>query len=202
MRRILRYSTLFAALAVCCGAFTSSLGASGGSGGTTTQSSIWMGTLGGNSSQAYGVSSNGSVVVGYASNAAGQYRAFRWTAAGGMKDLGDFGYAYASSYGVSADGSIVVGQAWDASFNQRAFRWTAANGLQDLGTLGGPYAESADISANGLVIVGDSWDASSNQHAPQERRVHHRYLEGLKLCVIRTGRRHAPAWCRPCRFPT
>src|SRR5213080_2070275 len=62
MRRILRYSTLFAALAVCCGAFTSSLGASGGSGGTTTtQSSIWMGTLGGNSSQAYGVSSNGSV---------------------------------------------------------------------------------------------------------------------------------------------
>src|SRR5205814_5239252 len=129
-------SALLMILAIGDGTFTSSLNANGG--GSTTQSVIWPGTLGGNSSQAYGTSSTGSVIVGYASNAAGQYRAFRWTAATGMKDLGDFGYAYASAYGVSGDGSIVVGEAWDASYNQRAFRWTAGGGLQDLGTVGDP----------------------------------------------------------------
>jgi len=129
--RILRYSALLIVLAIYDGTFTSPLSASGGGGGTAQ---VWLGTLGGNGSQAYEVSSTGSVVVGYASNASGQYRAFRWTATGGMQDLGDFGYAYAAAYGVSGDGSIVVGEAWDASFRQRAFRWTAAGGLQDLGT--------------------------------------------------------------------
>jgi probable HAF family extracellular repeat protein len=38
-------------------------------------------------SEAWGVSADGSVVVGWAENAAGQWRAFRWTAAGGMEDL-------------------------------------------------------------------------------------------------------------------
>ena len=162
MSRILRYSALLIVLAIYDGTFTSPLSASGGGGGTAQ---VWLGTLGGNGSQAYEVSSTGSVVVGYASNASGQYRAFRWTATGGMQDLGDFGYAYAAAYGVSGDGSIVVGEAWDASFRQRAFRWTAAGGLQDLGTLGGPYGVSADISANGLVVVGESWNAASNTRA-------------------------------------
>ena len=150
--KTLFYSALFVVFAICPGISTSRLGASGGSTGTTA-SVTWPGTLGGNSSQAYGASSTGSFIVGYASNVSGQYRAFRWTAASGMRDLGDFGYAFAEAYGVSGDGSVVVGQAWDANFQQRAFRWTAAGGLQDLGTLGGPYAEAAKVSANGLVIV-------------------------------------------------
>jgi probable HAF family extracellular repeat protein len=40
--------------------------------------------------EAYGVSADGSVVVGYGCNAAGR-RAFRWTASGGMQDLGTLG---------------------------------------------------------------------------------------------------------------
>jgi probable HAF family extracellular repeat protein len=44
-----------------------------------------LGTLGGRGSVAGGVSADGSVVVGGADNAAGQYRAFRWTAAVGCK---------------------------------------------------------------------------------------------------------------------
>jgi probable HAF family extracellular repeat protein len=52
---------------------------------------IWLGTLGGDSSVAWGVSADGSVVVGGAQNAAGEWRAFRWTAAGGMQDLGTLG---------------------------------------------------------------------------------------------------------------
>jgi probable HAF family extracellular repeat protein len=53
---------------------------------------IWLGTLpGGGGSAATGVSADGSVVVGYAYNAAVQRRAFRWTAARGMQDLGTLG---------------------------------------------------------------------------------------------------------------
>ena len=139
-----------------------------------------IGTLGGMYSQAYEVSSNGSVLVGYSSNPSGSYRAFRWTAATGMRDLGDFGYTYAAAYGVSGDGSIVVGEAWNASFEQRAFRWTAGGGLQDLGTLGGSYAVAADISANGLVVVGQSY-TKHEQHA----------CLSMDRCVWNEGPRHS-----------
>jgi probable HAF family extracellular repeat protein len=60
-------------------------------------------------SWAYGVSADGSVVVGRSYNAAGQWRAFRWTASGGMQDLGTLGGSESEAYGVSADGSVVVG---------------------------------------------------------------------------------------------
>jgi probable HAF family extracellular repeat protein len=76
---------------------------------------IWLGTLpGGNWSAATGVSADGSVVVGVARNAAWQQRAFRWTAARGMQDLGTLGGSGSVAYGVSADGSVVVGWAQNA----------------------------------------------------------------------------------------
>jgi probable HAF family extracellular repeat protein len=68
-----------------------------------------LGTLGGCWSEAYGVSADGSVVVGWAYNAAGQRRAFRWTVDGGMQDLGTLGGRESEAYGVSADGAVVVG---------------------------------------------------------------------------------------------
>jgi probable HAF family extracellular repeat protein len=109
---------------------------------------------GGDGSGAYGVSADGSVVVGWAHNAAGQWRAFRWTAAGGMQDLGTLGGDWSEASGVSADGSVVVGWAQNAAGLSRAFRWTAAGGMQDLGTLGGDWSEALGVSADGSVVVG------------------------------------------------
>jgi probable HAF family extracellular repeat protein len=125
-----------------------------------SQSLTWLGTLGGDWSRAYGVSADGSVVVGMAQNAAGELLAFRWTASGGMQDLGTLDGAWSVAYGVSADGSVVVGVADNAAGQWRAFRWTASGGMQDLGTLGGDWSEAWGVSADGSVVVGTSnWRA-------------------------------------------
>jgi probable HAF family extracellular repeat protein len=119
-----------------------------------------LGTLpGGDGSVAYGVSADGSVVVGWARNAAGQWRTFRWTAAGGMQDLGTLGGWGSAAYGVSADGSVVVGWAENSAGQWRAFRWTAAGGMQHLGTLGGSESEAYGVSADGSVVVGSARNA-------------------------------------------
>jgi probable HAF family extracellular repeat protein len=132
-----------------------------------SQSLTWLGTLGGNQSEAFGVSADGSVVVGWAYNAAGQRRAFRWTAAEGMQDLGTLpGYDWSYPSDVSADGSVVVGRAANAAGRDRVFRWTASGGMQDLGTLGGCCSGASGVSADGSVVVGKSdgrafrWTAS------------------------------------------
>ncbi|GIV15994.1 MAG: hypothetical protein KatS3mg022_1429 [Armatimonadota bacterium] len=124
------------------------------------QKIIWLGTLpGGGESLAYGVSADGSVVVGEVRNASGLPRAFRWTSGGGMQDLGTLGGDHSWAYGVSADGSVVVGWATNASQDQRAFRWTSGGGMQDLGTLGGNWSRAYGVSADGSVVVG--WADSS-----------------------------------------
>jgi len=87
-----------------------------------SQSLTWLGTLGGNQSEAYGVSADGSVVVGWAYNAAGQKRAFRWTAAGGMEDL-NLTYAHLltdgsvllEAHAISPDGRYIVGEGYNAA---------------------------------------------------------------------------------------
>jgi len=120
-----------------------------------------LGTLGGGSSEAYGVSADGSVVVGWAQNASYQWSAFRWTASGGMQDLGTLGGNESAAYGVSADGSVVIGRIQNASNRYRALRWTQAGGMQDLGTLGGNESEAWGVSANGSVVVGRADDAGN-----------------------------------------
>jgi len=131
-----------------------------------SQSITWLGTLGGDWSVASGVSADGAVVVGVAYKVAGQWRAFRWTASGGMQDLGTLGGNSSEAFGVSADGAVVVGRAENAARFYRAFRWTASGGMQDLGTLGGDESWALGVSADGSVVVGESlyrafrWTAS------------------------------------------
>ena len=101
----------------------------------------------------YGVSDDGSVVVGHTGATFSQ--ALQWTAGGGVKDLGNLGFNFATAYGVSGDGSVVVGQSAIAGYaGVHAFRWTAGSGMVDLGTLGGFGSTASAVSRDGNVIVG------------------------------------------------
>jgi probable HAF family extracellular repeat protein len=114
---------------------------------------------------ASGVSADGSVVVGRAENAIELPRAFRWTAARGMEDLGTLGGSVSVATGVSADGSVVVGRAENAIELPRAFRWTAARGMQDLGTLGSDLSWAWGVSADGSAVVGVAKNAVGHERA-------------------------------------
>jgi probable HAF family extracellular repeat protein len=121
-------------------------------------------------SRAFGVSADGSVVVGESpstsvvpglSTVASE--AFRWTNGGGLVGLGDLPGGSFRSYaiGVSADGSVVVGASTGAS-NGEAFRWTSGGGMVGLGDLpGGIFISAArGVSADGTVVVGQGYSAS------------------------------------------
>jgi probable HAF family extracellular repeat protein len=136
-----------------------------------SQSLTWLGTLpGGNESWAWGVSADGSVVVGRADDAAGQNRAFRWTASGGMQDLGTLGGDWSGASGVSADGAVVVGWAYNAAGDWHAFRWTASDGMEDLNTTyaslltnGSVLEVATAISPDGRYIVGYGYNAATGR---------------------------------------
>jgi probable HAF family extracellular repeat protein len=100
--------------------------------------------------------------VGDADLRDGRMRAFRWTQARGMQDLGTLGGNWSSVTGISADGQVIVGVSEDAQGNLRAFRWTQANGMQDLGALGGGYSSATGVSLDGTVVYGNAADASGN----------------------------------------
>ncbi|MCH9806694.1 MAG: autotransporter domain-containing protein [Alphaproteobacteria bacterium] len=123
---------------------------------------------GGSRSFAFGVSDDGSVVVGQAASSNG-FEAFRWTSGGGMVGLGDLpgGFFRSSALGVSANGSVVVGQSRSAS-GYEAFRWTSGGGMVGLGDLpGGSYYSSAlAVSADGSVVIGEGRSA----HGPEAFR--------------------------------
>ncbi|MEF8719147.1 MAG: autotransporter domain-containing protein [Candidatus Accumulibacter necessarius] len=129
-----------------------------------------LGTLGGTyayawaDSVAWDVSADGNVVVGDALNADKVYRAFRWTQADGMIDLGTLGGVNSHAHAVSADGNVVVGWA-SIGPTSRAFRWSQASGMQSVeqwlaanGVTVAPGLETdsaTGTSANGSVVVGE-----------------------------------------------
>jgi probable HAF family extracellular repeat protein len=104
----------------------------------------------------YGVSADGSVVVGTAHDTV-RSEAFRWTRETGVVVLGDLpgGGGFSSARAVSADGTVVVGHG-SSPEGVEAFRWTAADGMRGLGDLPGGDFESRAlaISADGSVVVG------------------------------------------------
>jgi len=129
-----------------------------------SQSLTWLGTLpGGDWSAAFGVSADGAVVVGWAENAAGDRRAFRWEN-GVLQDLDTLGGDWSEASAVSAGGAVVVGYAHNAAGQWRAFRWE--NGvMQDLDTLGGCCSYASGVSADGSVVVGMAYNAAGDYRA-------------------------------------
>ncbi len=130
-----------------------------------------LGTLpaGNLGSTAWGVSADGTVVVGYAGGDNGYTEAFRWSG-GVMVGLGilpPVGVAPSSrAFGVSADGSIVVGESagWDeaiTTFSSQAFQWSGGvmTGLESLG--GESVVAARAISADGNIVAGNSGDQAA-----------------------------------------
>ncbi len=115
-------------------------------------------------SAAYGVSSDGQVVVGSSSASTSGVSAFMWTEAGGLVALPTLaGGASSTAYAVSTDGLVVVGASGSASGPQACI-WSngAAAGLGDLA--GGSFHSAAlDVSDNGGVIVGYGTSVSGRE---------------------------------------
>ncbi len=107
-------------------------------------------------SRAFGISADGTTVVGGSSSLEGE-QAFMWTRTGGMVGMGDLagGSFDSRGFGVSADGTVVVGRG-NSINGIESFRWTAQTGMIGLGDLpGGSKNNWANaVSADGLVIVG------------------------------------------------
>ncbi len=84
----------------------------------------WLGTLGGNFSEAHAASFDGSVVVGAAMLSNNQYRPFRWTQDTGLVQLQFISGDDAGARNVSLDGRVVIGISSELNVGYRAVRWT------------------------------------------------------------------------------
>jgi len=117
-----------------------------------------LGTFGGNWSSAWGISSDGTTIVGEAYQGNNPF-AFRWTSSTGLQNLGTLGGNLSAAYDASSNGSVIVGTAQDASGNLIAFRWSGGM-MTPLGTLGGNNSFAYGVSGNGNLVVGASNDSS------------------------------------------
>lgn len=108
---------------------------------------------------AYGVSADGSVIVGRSYNRTQNTEAFRWTLHGGMLGLGDLpgGLTYSTAHDVSDNGKVIVGLSYSSSGGE-AFRWEH-DVMVGLGALpdGGRGSAAYGVSGDGNVIVGEGW---------------------------------------------
>jgi probable HAF family extracellular repeat protein len=127
----------------------------------------YPGTLGGNQSRALGVSADGSIVVGYAQDSSGKYRAFRWTQQTGMQNLGasvligtiSFPYDHSEAFGISPDGNVIVGIAYNDRNEAVGFRNILQGTLRVNISLGDPPAGFTGVyprraNQDGSIIVG------------------------------------------------
>ena len=120
---------------------------------------------GGTSSVAYGVNSDGSVIVGSSDTAEGN-RAYKYVD-GTMTSLGILpgGTSFSQAVSVSSDGSVIVGFSESSSSEgYQAFKYDSTNGMTGLGFLtGGTNSYANDVSGDGSVIVGYSGTTDGNR---------------------------------------
>lgn len=113
-----------------------------------------LGSLGGNSSRANGISSDGSTVVGWDEDpSTGFWRGARWV--NGAESLLDPVDSVGDAWGANSNGSVIVG-AFAGSVGDEAYRWTEASGIQPIGVLPGTQYNgyAIDLSEDGNLIIG------------------------------------------------
>jgi uncharacterized membrane protein len=122
----------------------------------------------GDSSEGYGLSADGSTVIGIAAGG-GYWGGFRWSRADGMIALGHAsGATWEQALGVSGDGAVVVGSCFiypPLVEHVEAFRWTAETGSVLLGELPGGRVESeaANVTRDGLMAIGQSESSNGTE---------------------------------------
>lgn len=121
---------------------------------------------------AFGVSGDGSVIVGYSVPPFPMHAA-RWDADGTAHPLGDFlgGRDESQAFATTDDGLVIVGEGSDAE-GKRAFVWSPGYGIQYLTTAlsmagvvvpdGWELQRANDVSADGRTIVGVARDPSGD----------------------------------------
>lgn len=108
------------------------------------------------------VGAKGAVAGNRLPSLSGDYRAFLWTPATGMRDIGSGGgrpIVLSMTPGLHMAGFINF-----AGRPQQAMSWTPATGTRNLGTLGGQGSEARDVNAKGQ-IVGFAQNKAGNERA-------------------------------------
>lgn len=84
---------------------------------------------------------------------AGRIRAFRWTAATGVVDIGGNPGGDILANAASSDGSVIVGSVNTGS-GRRPFRWSMGAGMETIDLGGEVFSEATAVSPDGRVIAG------------------------------------------------
>lgn len=140
--------------------------------------------------EAYGVSYDGSVVVGVSSSIYDGIEvreAFRWTENVGLQGLGalsgsDF---FSFARGVSEDGSVIIGYSRSpSSIEWEAFRWKEGEGMIGLGDLVSfdIWSESTGVSADGSIVVGRSYTIINEGFRWENGQMQSITEEGATMC--------------------
>lgn len=98
------------------------------------------------------LSHDGSVAVG-STFLGGLIRAFRWTAATGVVDIGGEPGADVFAHAASSDGRVIVGSVNTGS-GRRAFRWSLDDGMSEIDLGGDVFSEATAVSPDGRFIAG------------------------------------------------
>jgi len=114
-----------------------------------------LGTLGGSSSSATGISANGSAICGHSYVSAGDPYAFLWVDGTGMQQIGTY---YSFALGISGDGNTATGFETGSAGFYKAFRWTQSGGFEF--GIAGNFSQGNAVSGDGSIIVGNFGDGA------------------------------------------
>jgi probable HAF family extracellular repeat protein len=113
-----------------------------------------LGSIGGKSSRANGISADGHVIVGWDQDpSSGWWRAAKWV--DGVEELMAPGTYCGAGQGLSSDGTWIVGDNHPDN-NDSGWLWSADTGFIQTGTLSGWMFQGhpMDVSEDGKVVVG------------------------------------------------